>query len=385
MKKVHKLILVVVFGLIILISGIVGVSKTRVRSQHQDQSRVQPFLKKYKIATIEKDQNDDEKYRITFEKAITVPRAEKRPKMNFELSYTENDKGQGSFDFTDQDSDDLFVARFGANFSKHYLSFNYSNNDDDFSKAAAAEFSSSYRLNSGRNFLGKAHTSYTIGNHPLETKVDLKKDQLAYDSAIRWIFKHELSPRTANALQNYFRKNASTLYKKQEKALAARARSQRKTNKSLKQRFLQATFKPRYTDQQWQMYIQKRAVFLNLSVAKITKATLTDDEAVKYDAKMAMGVMYNNEGGILNSVGYPTEQHYFLTTKNGSKYLILLPLRLYNQKTLKKWHYFKKMPTFYWLGAPTAYPKYSEMVLSNETPSAEVVSNNITICAQDSE
>lgn len=381
MKKVHKLVLLGIFLVLVTVGGVMSVFKKQTLSYHQ----VQPFLEKYKIATITKHQVDDEKYQITFEKAITVPKSNKRPKMNFEISYSENAKGQGSFDFMDQESDDLFVARFGADFSKRHLTLNYTNNDDDFSKAAVAEFSSHYRLNARRNTLGTAHTTYTIGSHPLETKKDLKEDQQAYDSAIRWIFKHKMSPSMAKALQAYFRKNTPALYKKQEKAVATRAKSQRQTNKSLKQRFLKATFKPRYTDQQWQTYIYQRAAFLNLSVAKITKATLTDDEALKYDTKMTMGVMYNNEGGILNSSGYTTEQHYFLTTRNGDKYLILLPLRLYNQETLKKWHYFKKMPTFYWLGAPTAYPNDSEMVLANETPSAEVVSNNITVCARENE
>lgn len=285
-----------------------------------------------------------------------------------------------------QDSDDLFVVRFGGDFSKHKIRLSYSNNDDDFSKQPRAEFSSTYLINAGTNSLGAAHTSYEVGSKPLESKASLKREQQQYDSAVHWIFKHVLSVKDAKQLQVYLKKHAKSLYQKQEKADKARSHSQRISNRTFKKRFLKATYKPKYTDKQWRAFIKQRAEFLNLSVAKITKSTLSDDESLEYDYDYTSTISVGYyQGAIPNSEGYQSDQYYFMTTQDGQKYLILLPLRLYNQKDLKKWHYYKKMPTFYYLPAPVSYPKLSSMVLANETPSSFVVSNNINVVAKEKE
>ncbi|GEL12601.1 hypothetical protein FC15_GL000887 [Lapidilactobacillus concavus DSM 17758] len=58
---------------------------------------------------------------------------------------------------------------------------------------------------------------------------------------------------------------------------------------------------------------------------------------------------------------------------------MLLPLRLYKEQDLKADDYFKTVHTLTYLPAPSVYPAFDQMVLSDRTPTAEEISQNITI------
>lgn len=359
------------------------------------------FVKRYHVAQVLKEQ-DDNKYWMEFARYVVVPRAITGTRQEYILRYEQRQNGERDLVFLDRENDDEYIPLLVWRPDEQQLEMHYTAFDTDTDNEV--NVAATYTLHG--TALKQEAFKYT-GVAKAQAKLLEKK----YAATLSYIAAHVLTPAEAQQVAKQLSVSAPRRVQAAKAAEKKRVQKIARDEKQATKSFFENTYRPQFTQTQWQEYIQLRAQQLGITIASLSfknYITAADPSAValpyNYDQTSVFGADYDDDPersaysmivgitGCLNPVNskntVQAANYVLLTATTGDKYLVVIPLALYNAKTLaqheksgyfRNFYYLMDMST---LAADLKLHWSTEFVGKSDQPSAELISQNISFAAE---
>lgn len=365
----------------------------------QTQRTAAQFINQYHVADAQKNL-DDTRYWLEFAHYVTVPASAKAKKQQFILRYEQMKDGTDNLVFVDRENDDAYWPIMIWRPLQHEWEVQYSYTDLDSNDGIHA-VNATYKMQAGK-FTQKKFKYKGL------TARQAKQVAKEYLTTMQYIQANILHESVAQEAVRQLHTTAAHRVQLVQQADKRRERKNAQNEATAMKTFFAQTYRPRFTVQQWQKYIRLRAQQLAIEVANITVHNYTDvadqtEVSLPYGYRQTGCFGYEADGddasaryaieigtaGCLsdyNSKGTVQKDNYIVVTAtSGAKYLVVLPLALYNEKTAAK--LTPLTANFYYLPDMSSYSTTlkgdwgREFVLKDAKPSAELISRNIVLAA----
>ena len=272
---------------------------------------------------------------VQFQKNINIPQLGKQEPTEFEMSYSD-ETDSPVLTFMDTESDDLYWIGCAYSLANNQIAFQYSNQDEDNDYTSSAEVwykvSKTGKLEEiSRKISGNAHTGTTS-----QVKSIIK----SYQPVIGYLVQRRMNIETMKSFTKYLHDNSKKVVKNWTKADDSQRDLGDKMQKERKQKFFSATFTPNYSKSQWKKYILERANQLGIRGAKIQVDKLELDTAAYLDYDYELTSSFGDDdseqeaGYYSNDIGGDGDDVFTVIDANKVKYLVVLPLKLYDSANL---------------------------------------------------